>query len=133
MRIEHVASHTRSDQRIHALAEAHGTCTFLGRVIVPRGVEKIEAREVNRNLVMGVDARVNTRPQFEIEADDVVCAHGATVGDLDEAALFYLQSRGFSESEARELLNRAFVQEIKALLRQDAFLGLFWQEECSDV
>ncbi|OGT64149.1 MAG: hypothetical protein A3J38_10705 [Gammaproteobacteria bacterium RIFCSPHIGHO2_12_FULL_45_9] len=127
MQIEHVASHTRSWQRIHALAEAEGTCTFLGRVIVPRGVTDIKAYEVNRNLVMGANARVNTRPQFEIEADDVVCSHGATVGDLDPHALFYLQSRGFSEQQARELLKRAFVQEIEAILYQDEFLGLFWR------
>jgi Fe-S cluster assembly protein SufD len=82
-----------------------------------RGVEsrgtasRLDAKQTNRNLLLSDDARIDTKPQLEIYADDVKCTHGATIGQLDENALFYLRARGIDEVSARKLLLRAFAGE----------------------
>jgi Fe-S cluster assembly protein SufD len=85
---------------------AHGV--FLGTIRVRPDAQKTDARQLNKNLLLSPRAAVDTKPELEILADDVKCSHGATVGDLDEAALFYLRSRGIAEAEARRLLVEAF-------------------------
>jgi Fe-S cluster assembly protein SufD len=86
--------------------EAHGV--FLGRIAVRPDAQKSDAQQVNRNLLLSRRAAVDTKPELEILADDVKCSHGATVGDLDEEALFYLRARGIEEDEARRMLIEAF-------------------------
>ena len=88
---------------------AHGV--FLGKIAVRPGADKTDANQVNRNLLLSPHAAVDTKPELEILADDVKCSHGATVGDLDEAALFYLRSRGIPDAEARRLLIEAFAAD----------------------
>jgi Fe-S cluster assembly protein SufD len=88
---------------------AHGV--FLGRIAVRPGADKTDAHQLNRNLLLGPRAAVDTKPELEILADDVKCSHGATVGDLDEAALFYLRSRGIDEAAARRMLIEAFAAD----------------------
>ena len=88
---------------------AHGV--FLGRIAVRPGADKTDAHQLNRNLLLSPRAAVDTKPELEIFADDVKCSHGATVGDLDEAALFYLCSRGIDETAARRLLIEAFATD----------------------
>ena len=88
---------------------AHGV--FLGRISVRPGADKTDAHQLNRNLLLSPRAAVDTKPELEIFADDVKCSHGATVGDLDEAALFYLRSRGIDEAAARRLLIEAFATD----------------------
>jgi Fe-S cluster assembly protein SufD len=89
---------------------AHGV--FLGTVIVREGADDTDARQLNRNLMMSPAARVDTRPELTIHADEVKCTHGATVGDLDEAALFYLVARGIPPAIARQMLVEAFAAEL---------------------
>lgn len=88
---------------------AHGV--FLGTINVRPQAQKSDARQLNNNLLLSARATVDTKPELEILADDVKCSHGATVGDLDEAALFYLRARGITASEARRMLIEAFVQD----------------------
>jgi len=88
---------------------AHGV--FLGRIGVRPGADKTDAHQLNRNLLLSPRAAVDTKPELEILADDVKCSHGATVGDLDEAALFYLRSRGIDEAAARRMLIEAFATD----------------------
>ncbi|HXP77437.1 MAG TPA: Fe-S cluster assembly protein SufD [Stellaceae bacterium] len=88
---------------------AHGV--FLGRIAVRPGADKTDAHQLNRNLLLSPRAAVDTKPELEILADDVKCSHGATVGDLDEAALFYLRSRGIDEVAARRMLIEAFAAD----------------------
>jgi Fe-S cluster assembly protein SufD len=92
--------------------EDQGRGIFDGIISVERGAMQTDARQENRNLLLGSGAIANTKPQLEIDADDVVCSHGATVGQLDDEQLFYLRSRGIAESEAREVLTWAFAKEI---------------------
>jgi Fe-S cluster assembly protein SufD len=85
---------------------AHGV--FLGKIAVRPEAQKTDARQLNKNLLLSPRAAVDTKPELEILADDVKCSHGATVGELDEAALFYLESRGIPAEEARRMLIEAF-------------------------
>jgi Fe-S cluster assembly protein SufD len=94
------------------VVEDQGRGVFDGIVYVGRGAMQTDARQENRNLLLGPGAIANTKPQLEIDADDVVCSHGATVGQLDEQQLFYLRSRGIDESDARAALTWAFAKEI---------------------
>jgi Fe-S cluster assembly protein SufD len=88
---------------------AHGA--FLGRIAVRPDAQKTDAQQVNRNLLLSRRAAVDTKPELEILADDVKCSHGATIGDLDEDALFYLRTRGIPEDEARRILIDAFAAD----------------------
>jgi len=89
---------------------AHGV--FLGLITVSPGADGTEAHQLNRNLLLSPNARVDTKPELEIYADDVKCSHGATVGDLDEASLFYLLARGIEPATARHMLIEAFVGDL---------------------
>jgi Fe-S cluster assembly protein SufD len=89
---------------------AHGV--FLGTVMVREGADRTDARQLNRNIMTSPTARVDTKPELTIYADEVKCSHGATVGDLDDAALFYLQSRGVDPVTARHMLIEAFATEV---------------------
>jgi Fe-S cluster assembly protein SufD len=92
-----------------AAGRAHGA--FQGRITVRPGAQKTDAHMLSRNLTLGAQAAIDTKPELEIFADDVKCSHGATVGDLDEAALFYLSARGIPRREARRILIEAFLRE----------------------
>jgi Fe-S cluster assembly protein SufD len=89
---------------------------FSGRVLVRHDAQKTDASQTNKNLLLSDDAVVDTKPQLEIFADDVKCAHGAAVGQLDEDALFYLRSRGIGQEEAKGLLTYAFASEMVNLI-----------------
>lgn len=89
---------------------AHGV--FLGTLLVREGADHTDAHQLNRNLMLSPTARIDTRPELTINADEVKCSHGATVGDLDEAALFYLVSRGIDPVTARHMLVEAFAAEV---------------------
>jgi Fe-S cluster assembly protein SufD len=84
-------------------------------VIVRKDAQKTDARQSNRNLLLSREAEADSRPQLEIQADDVKCTHGATVGPLDEEKVFYMRSRGIDESSARGLLAYAFAVDILRL------------------
>ena len=93
---------------------------FNGLLKVQPGAQKTAAYQTNRNLLLSDNADIKTRPQLEIYADDVKCSHGATTGQLDESALFYMRQRGISEEEARLLLMSAFVNDVVENIRIDA-------------
>ncbi len=107
--IDHKSPNTRSSQNFAGLAADKAKAIFNGKVFVHAGADGTDAKQSNRNLLLSDQAEIDTKPELEIYADDVKCAHGATTGELDKQALFYLRARGLSEHKARELLIRAFV------------------------
>jgi Fe-S cluster assembly protein SufD len=100
------------DQLHKVLADGHGRSVFNGAVKVPRLAQRTNAAQLSRSLLLSDRARVDTKPELEIVADDVKCAHGATVSRLRQEELFYLQSRGIAASQAATLLKRAFCEEV---------------------
>lgn len=111
-RIDHEAPHTTSVELYKGLAAGDGRGVFRGQVIVRPNAQKTSARQASHNLLLSPFAEIDTKPELEIYADDVACAHGATVGQLDDAALFYLCSRGIPAAEAHALLTFGFAQEV---------------------
>jgi Fe-S cluster assembly protein SufD len=111
MLVEHASAHCSSRQFYNGIlnGQAHGV--FHGRIIVHKDAQKTDAKQTNRNLLLCDDAQIDTKPQLEIYADDVKCTHGATIGQVDENALFYLRSRGVDEVSAKHLLLQAFANE----------------------
>jgi len=110
--IDHAREHCRSREVYKGVLGGESRTTFRGRIIVRPGAQQTDAKQSNPNLVLSARALAHTRPQLEIYADDVKCTHGATVGRLDEDAVFYLRSRGLGEGEARDLLVSAFADEV---------------------
>jgi Fe-S cluster assembly protein SufD len=110
--IEHRAVSARSREDYRGIADHRGRVVFNGKVIVAKDAQKTDAAQSSRNLLLSPQAEIDTRPELEIYANDVKCAHGATVGQLDGAALFYLRSRGLTYREARALLTQAFAAEL---------------------
>ena len=111
-RIDHAKPHGRSEQLYKGILDDHARTAFAGKVLVRPGAQKTDARQANHNLLLSRDAIADSKPQLEIFADDVKCAHGATVGQLDDEAVFYLRSRGLDLLEARKLLVKAFAFEV---------------------
>ncbi|MBL0028856.1 MAG: Fe-S cluster assembly protein SufD [Rhodanobacteraceae bacterium] len=107
----HRAKHTRADIVWRGLADQRGHGIFAGQLIVEEGADGADAALSNKNLLLSPQAEIDTRPVLEIYADEVKAAHGATVGRLDDSALFYLRSRGIAEPEARRILQTAFARE----------------------
>ncbi len=110
--IDHAVPKCLSRQNFKGILDDQATGAFTGLILVRKDAQKTEAYQTNNNICMTDEARMYSRPQLEIYADDVKCGHGATVGQLDESALFYMQSRGIPCREARLLLMRAFGSEI---------------------
>ena len=111
MLVEHASPHCASRQFYNGILDEHAHGVFHGRIIVHKDAQKTDAKQTNRNLLLNDDAQIDTKPQLEIYADDVKCTHGATIGQIEENALFYLRSRGIDEREARRLLLEAFAGE----------------------
>ncbi len=111
VKVDHRAEHGTSHQTFRGIADGKGTAVFDSQAIVHRTGGHAEAHQENRNLLLSDDAAVHTKPHLEIDADDVVASHGATVGPLDEDALFYLRSRGIPAELARGILIHAFAHE----------------------
>jgi Fe-S cluster assembly protein SufD len=110
--IDHRQPHCTSHQNYKGILDGKSRAVFNGRVFVHRDAQKTDAVQSNKNLLLSPEARVDTKPQLEIYADDVKCAHGATVGQLEEEELFYLVSRGLHTELARNLLTYGFAEEI---------------------
>jgi Fe-S cluster assembly protein SufD len=111
MLVEHASPHCDSRQFYNGILNGQSHGVFHGRIIVHKDAQKTDAKQTNRNLLLSDDAQIDTRPQLEIYADDVKCTHGATIGQVDENALFYLRSRGLSEAAARHVLLLAFANQ----------------------
>jgi len=110
--VHHHVPHGTSRQLFKGILAGQARGAFTGRVVVDKGAQKTSAEQANHNLLLSQKAVAETRPQLEIYADDVQCAHGATIGRLDVDALNYLRSRGIGKTEARNLLVHAFAREI---------------------
>lgn len=110
--IDHAKPHCTSNELYKGVLDGQSSGVFNGRIIVQPGAQKTNARQTNRNLLLSENAVIDTKPQLEICADDVKCGHGATIGQVDENQLFYMQSRGIDRETARSLLVRAFGGEI---------------------
>lgn len=107
----HNAEHTTSNQNYKGIAQDQSTASFFTKVIVAKDAQKVSSTQSNKNLLLSDKATIDSKPELEIYADDVQCAHGATVGELDQDALFYLQSRGIALQRAQAMLTYAFVQQ----------------------
>ena len=120
-RVVHAEPEATSNQTVRSVHWGHGTGNFLGNIEVARGAQKTDAAQSFKGLLLEKGASVNAVPQLEIFADDVKCAHGATVGQLDQQAAFYMAARGLSPAVARRLLVQAFIG--------DAFVALDDEEQ----
>lgn len=110
--IGHDVPDCTSDELYKGIIAEKGTGVFNGKVYVKQDAQRTRAYQSNANILQGDDARVFTKPELEIYADDVKCSHGCTIGRLDEKGLFYLRSRGVSEPEARRMLSHAFMTDV---------------------
>ncbi len=110
--LRHAACHGRSDQLFKYVLDEGATAAFEGSIEVCHGARFVEAYQSNRNILASRDARMHTKPQLLIYNDDVKCSHGATTGQLDAKALFYMQARGISLAEARRMLMQAFMVDV---------------------
>lgn len=119
-RIDHVAPHSKSQQLYKTIVADKARAVFNGKVVVAQDAQKISAKQKNANLLLSRNAEVDSKPELEIYADDVQCTHGATIGQLDEVALFYLQSRGIDKLSAKKMLTDAFAKEIFELIDNEA-------------
>ena len=111
MLVEHASPRCSSRQFYNGILDERASGVFHGRIIVHPDAQKTDAKQTNRNLLLSDEAQINTKPQLEIYADDVKCTHGATIGQIEADALFYLRSRGIDEVSARQLLLVAFAGE----------------------
>jgi Fe-S cluster assembly protein SufD len=125
---QHIDNHTRVEHRVgpavsheeyRGILNGKSRCVFNGQAVVFEGADGTDANQANHNLLLSDQAEIDTKPELEIYADDVKCSHGATIGQLDETALFYLRSRGLDTTEARRLLTQAFAANILDLLAID--------------
>lgn len=110
--IEHAAANTTSDMLFKGIAENKSRAGFIGRLHVHPNAQKIVAHQANHNLLLTPNAEITSKPELEIYADDVKCKHGATTGQLDQDALFYLRARGIAEDEAKRMLVAGFAEEV---------------------
>ena len=110
--IEHIAPHCDSKELYKYVLDGKAIGAFAGKVLVRQGAQKTTSEERNQNICATREARMYTQPMLEIYADDVKCSHGSTVGQLNDAAIFYMRQRGISEKEAKLLLEFAFVNEV---------------------
>jgi Fe-S cluster assembly protein SufD len=111
MFVKHMKPHCESHQFYNGILNDHSRGVFSGRIFVDQIAQKTDAKQTSANLLLSDDAQIDTKPQLEIYADDVKCTHGATIGQLDEDAMFYLRSRGISQNAARAMLVFAFAAE----------------------
>ena len=122
----HVVHHTpdgTSRENYKGILDDRSRAVFHGRITVGPGAQQTDSEQSNQNLLLSRDAEVDTKPQLEIYADDVKCAHGVTVGQLEDNAVYYLRTRGVGEDEARKMLTLAFASDILAKIEQPTLMG----------
>ena len=131
MVVEHAQPHCNSHEYYNGILDGRSKGVFHGRILVRPAAQKTDAKQTNKNLLLSEDATVDTKPQLEIYADDVKCTHGATVGQLNEEAVFYLRTRGLGAETARRMLIHAFAGEIIERIRhapaRDELDKLMWE------
>jgi Fe-S cluster assembly protein SufD len=125
--VYHASGQTHSEQLFKKVVGGKGRAVYQGRITVAQGADKSDSRQTAKALLMGVRAEADLKPELEIFADDVKCAHGAAVGDLDASALFYLRARGIPEAEARNILVRAFLEEAVDEIADETIRADVWR------
>jgi Fe-S cluster assembly protein SufD len=118
--IDHARPHSRSYQLHKCIADEQAHTVFNGKIFVRKDAQQTKSEQLNQNLLLSKKAHIDTKPQLEILADDVVCSHGATVGQLEDDQLFYLLSRGVDPTSARNLLTYAFAAEVIETITVDS-------------
>ena len=118
--IDHKVPHCTSRQLYKGILDDNGRAVFNGKVFVREGAQKTDAQQTNKNLLLSEKARVDTKPQLEIYADDVKCAHGAAIGQIDPEELFYLETRGIGPELGRSLLTYGFAEEVIGKIKIDS-------------
>lgn len=118
--VEHAVPNCTTEENVRCIASGYARAVFNGRIHIHRDAQKSLAELNNRNLLLSNTARINTKPELEIYADDVRCAHGATIAQVDKEALYYLQTRGISRSKANVMLNFGFINELIDLMPNTA-------------
>jgi Fe-S cluster assembly protein SufD len=126
--IRHAVPNGTSRQLWRSVADDKATCSVAARVEVARDAQKTDGGQSLKGLLLSRAATINAKPELEIFADDVKCAHGATVGELDRQALFYLESRGVAPDEAKALLTRAFVADALDRVGDEAVRAVFYED-----
>jgi Fe-S cluster assembly protein SufD len=124
--IYHASGQTQSTQLFKHVAGGRSRVVYQGKITVAQGADKSDSRQTAKALLLGERAEADLKPELEIFADDVKCAHGAAVGDLDADSLFYLRARGILEAEARNMLIRAFLEEAVAEIADDGIRAEAW-------
>jgi len=117
--VDHAMPNCFSNELYKGIIDGKASGVFNGKIFVRQDAQKTNAYQSNKNILLSDDAQMNTKPQLEIFADDVKCTHGATTGQIDEDALFYLRARGIGEQSARTLLNIAFVGDVLNNIKSD--------------
>jgi len=118
--IDHQQPHCTSHQLYKGILDGNARAVFNGKIFVREGAQKTDAMQTNKNLLLSQQARVDTKPQLEIYADDVKCAHGAAVGQIDQEELFYLEARGINPELGRSLLTYGFAEEVIGKIKIDS-------------
>jgi Fe-S cluster assembly protein SufD len=118
--IDHAKPHSASHELYKGILDGQAAAVFSGKIYVRKDAQKTDAKQTNKNLVLSEDATINTKPELQIWADDVRCTHGATIGQLDAEAIFYLRSRGIGREQARDMLTYAFARDIVERIRVEA-------------
>ncbi|MBD3636014.1 MAG: Fe-S cluster assembly protein SufD [Crocinitomicaceae bacterium] len=122
--VDHQVANCFSNENYKYVLDGKSTGVFNGRVIVRKDAQKINAYQNNANILLSEKATINSKPELEIYADDVKCSHGSTTGQLDEQAIFYLQTRGISRDNAKRMLVQAFVGEVLDEIDNPSFIEL---------
>jgi Fe-S cluster assembly protein SufD len=125
--VYHAAGETQSVQLFKHVAGGKSRAVYQGKITVAKGADKSDSRQTAKALLLGERAEADLKPELEIFADDVKCAHGAAVGDLDTDSLFYLRARGIPEQEARNMLLRAFLREAVDGIENEALRNAVWE------
>ncbi len=118
--VHHAKPHNNSMQLYKGIIDNKASAVFYGRVLVDKGAQKTNANQLNKNILLTKYAKVNSKPQLEIYADDVACSHGSTTGQIDEEALFYMWARGINRRKAENLLLSAFVSDVIEKIKIEA-------------
>ncbi|RLD67025.1 MAG: Fe-S cluster assembly protein SufD [Bacteroidetes bacterium] len=119
--VHHAKPHNTSNQLYKGIIDNKASAVFQGKVLVDKDAQKTLANQSNKNILLTKYAKINSKPQLEIYADDVACSHGSTTGQIDKEALFYLQSRGINRRRAETLLLSAFVKDVIDKIQIDSF------------
>ena len=125
--IIHAVGHTQSAQLFKNVAGGHSRAVYQGKITVREGANGSDSRQTAKGLLLGARAEIDLKPELEIFADDVKCAHGAAVGDLDSDSLFYLRARGITQVEARNLLIRAFLEDAVLQIADETIRAEVWR------